>query len=248
MLLAQAQPYVPQVQGSPSLTSPYVVYSPVDQITEYWRNFQVGFTDFFVRLIAAAVIIFVGFIIAWVIEWVIRWLVDNLKINEFLKNAGLHGWLERANVELKAEKFLGSLAFWIIWVLFWLPAFDLLNLSAFNQFLTQLLGYLPTAVAGGLILVGGLFLGEFLRNVVETVLRGSRVRGAGAAGTIIYWAIVIFAFAAALSQLGVARDFVNILLSGIVAAVALALGLAFGLGGQEAARDLLAKVKREISH
>jgi hypothetical protein len=232
----------------PSLTDPYVVYSPFDQLFQYWQNFQVGFFDFLMRFIAAAIVVIVGFLVAWIVEWIIRWLVENLKINEFLRNAGMATWLERANVELKTEKFLGSLAFWIIWVLFWMPALDLLNLSAFNQFLSQLLRYLPTAVVGGLIIVAGVFLAEFIRKLVETILKGSRVQGAGAAGTIVYWAVIIFALAASLSHLGVARDFINILLSGFIALIALAGGLAFGLGGQDLARDILSKIKREISH
>ncbi len=246
----QVVPVVPMMPAvpAPSLGSPFVVYSPFDQVFQYFQNFQVGAIDFLMRFVAAAIIIIVGFLVAWVIEWIIRWLVDSLKINELLRSAGFGSWLERANVELKTEKLLGQLAFWIIWVLFWLPALDLLNLSAFNAFLTQLLAYVPTAVAGGLILVAGIFLGSFLRGVVETILKSSQIKGAGAAGTIIYWAVVIFALAASLSQLGVARDFINIVLSGFVGLIALAGGLAFGLGGQDLARDFMSKIKREIAH
>lgn len=241
---------MPTVTGgqTPSLTNPYVVYSPFDQLLAYWQGFQVGFLDFLMRFIAAAIVVIIGFVVAWIVEWIIRWLVENLKINEFLRNAGMGTWLERANVELKAEKFLGVLAFWVVWVLFWMPAFDLLNLGSFNQFLSQLIRYLPTAVVGGLIVVAGVFLAEFLRKVVETILMGSQIKGAGAGGTIIYWAVIVFTLAAALSHLGIARDFINVLLSGFVALIALAGGLAFGLGGQDLAKDLLSKIKREISH
>lgn len=248
-------PTVP-IEQAPSLTFPSVApsiassvaYSPFDQLFSYWQNFQVGILDFIMRFIAAAIVVIVGFLIAWVVEWVIRWLVENLKINDFLRNAGMGAWLERANVELKAEKFLGSLAFWIVWIFFWMPALDLVNLSAFNQFLGQLMQYLPVAVVGGLIMVAGVFLAEFLRKVVETILKGSKVHGGGTAGVIIYWAVVVFALAASLSHLGVARDFINIMLSGFIALFALAGGLAFGLGGQDLARDMLAKIKREVSN
>lgn len=240
---------IPESAGSAVLPTQgqYVTYSPADQFLAYSQHFSAVVANVAMRIIAGAVIIIVGFLVAWVVEWVIRWLINTLKINEFLRNVGLEAWLEKANVELKTEHFLGKLGFWIVWVLFWMQAFVYLQLTAFNQFLGAILAYIPTAIAGGLILVAGIFLGEFLKKLVGSLLKSSEVKGASAAGVVVYWAVVIFAAAAALSQLGVARDLINIIISGIVALLVLAGGLAFGLGGQEAARDIIAKFRREIS-
>lgn len=256
-LIAQIPPSPGQLPYPPTPVEPtYPTYPPTpslytstnvfNQFTAYLQGVQVSVVDFLLRLVVAFVFIVIGYIVAWVIEWVIRWLVDTLKINEFLKNVGLGRWLEKGNIEVKTEKLLGKVAFWIVWILFWMPALDLLHLSTFNDFLRQLFSYLPTAVAGGLIFVASIFLAEFLKRVVISILRSSEVVGAGLGGQITYWAIVVFGVAATLSHLGVARDFVNILVTGVVGLLVLSGGLAFGLGGQEAARDFIHKVKHEL--
>jgi len=235
-----AMPVSLPVQGQ------YMTYSPYDQFVAYSQHFSTVVLDVLMRVIAGAVILIVGFLIAWVVEWVVRWLLNTLKINDLLRNVGFGAWLEKANVELKTENFLGKLAFWLVWLLFWMQAFMYLKLTAFNQFLGSVLGYIPTAIAGGLILVAGIFLGEFLKKVVSSVLKGSEVKGASAAGVVVYWAVVIFSVAAALVELGVARELILILVQGIVFLLVLAGGLAFGLGGQDAARDIIAGIRREM--
>jgi len=239
-------PVGPTYPAYPQPPSLYTSTNVFDQFTTYLQGVQVAVVDFLLRLVVAFIFVVIGYIIAWVIEWVIRWLVDTLKINEFLKNVGLSRWLEKGDVEVKTEHFLGKVAFWIVWILFWMPALDLLHLSTFNDFLRQLFGYLPTAVAGGLIFVASIFLAEFLKRVVRSVLKSSEVVGAGLGGQITYWAIVVFGIAATLSHLGVARDIINILVTGVVGFLILAGGLAFGLGGQEAARDFINKIKQEM--
>ncbi len=232
-------PITNSIQNSPQTNA-------VDQFAQYVQNFQISLLQFIERFVGALIFVVVGFFVAWIIEWAVRWLIETLKINEFLKNIGFEKWLEKGNIALKTEKFVGKLVFWVVWVLFWMPAFDLLNLAAFNTFLYQIIGYLPTAIAGALIFVVSIFIAEFVKRIVIGVLKSSEVSGANIGGEVVYWAIIIFGLAAALSQLGVATAIINILLTGLVGLVALGGGLAFGLGGQEAAKDFIDKIRREI--
>ena len=86
------------------------------------------------------------------------------------------------------------------------------------------------------------------KDVVTGAARAAEVRSAGFAGSVAKWAIWIFAILAALDQLQVASAFVQTLFTGIVVAIALALGLAFGLGGQEAASRYIERVRNDISN
>ena len=68
------------------------------------------------------------------------------------------------------------------------------------------------------------------------------------AGTVAKWAIWVFTILAVLAQLQVATAFVQTLFTGIVIAVSLAVGLAFGLGGQDAAARYIEKVRSEVGN
>ena len=57
---------------------------------------------------------------------------------------------------------------------------------------------------------------------------------------------MIFSFLIALDQLGVAPEIIRIFIMGVVAMVAIAGGLAFGLGGRDLAGDWLSDLKKRI--
>ena len=88
-------------------------------------------------------------------------------------------------------------------------------------------------------------------NFVYAVVKGStKVAGIVSAtllATVAKWAIVIFGFLAALVQLGIASSLINTLFIGLVAMLALAGGLAFGLGGKDEAAAILKRLRHEIS-
>ncbi len=96
------------------------------------------------------------------------------------------------------------------------------------------------------LLVGGV-VGDITERVVVTAARTAEVRSAHLAGSLAKWAIWIFAILVALSQLGIAAAFSQTLFTGIVIAISLALGLSFGLGGQESAARFLERLRSEMS-
>lgn len=105
---------------------------------------------------------------------------------------------------------------------------------------------MPNVIVAVIILAVGLVLGQFIYDVVEKSAKASKVtkHTADILAAIAKWSITIFALLTALVQLGVAPNLIEILFTGFVAALALGLGLAFGLGGKEHASRWLTKVSR----
>ena len=117
-----------------------------------------------------------------------------------------------------------------------------------SDFLSSVLGYIPNVIGAALILLIALAIAHFLRGLVRTSVMGVRLHAGKTLGAIAWWGVVIFGFLAALTQLGVAVQIINTLITGLVAMLALAGGLAFGLGGKEHASDWLTKMRDELSH
>jgi len=116
------------------------------------------------------------------------------------------------------------------------------------MFLEQVvLGYLPNVIVAVLILLVAVVIAETIQKIVSSSARAAGVRQSNLLGSIAKWAIWIFAILTALFQLGIAAPFIQTIFTGAVVAISLALGLSFGLGGQDAAASYIEKVKGEIS-
>ena len=220
----------------------------VDVIGFSLQNLWQGFMLFLPAFLGALIIFFVGLVIATGLGKVVEKLIDALKLDRLLDQLGLGKVLERANVRLHSGRFVGVLVQWFFIIVTLLAVSDILNLFAFSDFLKQVLLYVPNIVVAVLIMLAGVVMATFLAKLVRASVLAARLHAAHFLGTLTKWSILVFAFLAALSQLGVAGALVNTLIIGFVAMLALAGGLAFGLGGRDVAAAWLEKLKEEISN
>jgi hypothetical protein len=220
-----------------------------DVLTHSFQNLSAGIVAFIPNIIVALVIFILGWLVGSALGKIVAQVVHSLKLDAALKNTGLDEAIERAGFTLDTGAFLGMLVKWFFVVVFLVAALDVLHLSQVNVFLqTVVLSYLPQVIVAVLILLVGAILAQVARDVVSGAAKAAGIHGAGLSGSVAKWAIWIFAILAALDQLQVATAFIQTLFTGVVVAVALALGLSFGLGGQDAAARYIEKVRGEIGN
>jgi hypothetical protein len=217
-------------------------------LTQSFQNLWVGVINFVPNLVVAILIVIIGWAIGALLGRVVSQIVKSLKIDEALRKAGVEEFLNHGGINLNAGEFLGGLVKWFIMLVFLIAALDVLHLNQVNEFLRSILEYIPQVVVAVLILIAASIIGEVLRKIVMSSAAAAGVRSAGFLGSVTKWAIWVFAILVALSQLGIAAVLVNTLFTGFVVALSLALGLSFGLGGQEAAGRVLDRVGKEISN
>jgi hypothetical protein len=220
--------------------------TPIDVLNNYLLSLYPSIVNTILTVVAALVVFLVGWVIAFIVKWVLEFVLSKIQIRNWLAKAGLEKYVEDFTWEEKLDKILAEIGFWIVLVIFLMTAFDILGLSTVTSFIRDVVSYIPKAIAGGLILLAGFLFGELTRKAVVGVLRGLEKKSASGVGVFIKWAIIIFSFLAALNTWGVAVEIVNTLALGVVLFFALAGGLAFGLGGQETAREILESVKRHF--
>lgn len=200
--------------------------------------------------ILAAIIVFViGWIVGVILYRIVVEVVKVLRIDDALRAAGLNQAAKEAGFSLDAGRFLGTLVMWFVVLAFLLASLEILGLTSVTIFLQQLvLQYLPQVIVAALIVILGALVAELAKNLVAGSARAVGAHGANLAGAITKWAIWLTVIGAALVQLGVAATFIQTLFTGVVVALSLAFGLAFGLGGKEAASRSIEKVRSEIAH
>ena len=204
---------------------------------------------FIPNLIVALVILAIGWAIGAAIGKAIAHLIKAIKFDEALRKAGFEDFVKRSGLNLNSGRFLGSLVKYFIIVVFLIASFDVLGLNQVTAFLQQVvIGYLPQLIIAVLILLVGAVVGDVLGRIVVASARTADISQANFLGTVSRWAVWIFAILVSLSQMGIAGAFIQTLFTGFVVAVSLALGLSFGLGGQEAAGRTIEKIRGSISH
>jgi hypothetical protein len=218
-----------------------------DVLSASFQDLLAGLIIFIPNLLIAIIIFVIGWLIGFGLERVVKQVVDSLRIDSALKAAGVEGVVERAGFNLSSGLFLGILVKWFVIVVFLVAALDVLHLEAVNAFLRDVvLGYLPQVIVAVMILLVAAVIATAAQTVVSGAAKAAGLISANLLGNVARWAIWIFAILAALAQLNVATAFVQTLFTGVVIAVSLALGLAFGLGGQQAAARYIEHIRSEI--
>jgi hypothetical protein len=212
-----------------------------------FQSLWTGVVNFLPSLVVALIILGLGWSVGMLVGTAVTKFFDLIKFNDALKKAGFEDVVKHAGFELNASYFLGWLVKMFIIIVFLIASFDVLGLVQVTQFLSQVvLGYIPQLIVAVLILFVGGVVGGVLEKLVLASSRTAGLTSSGILAKVSKWAVWIFAILVALSQMGIANTFIQTLFTGLVVAVSLALGLSFGLGGQQAAADVIKKIRDEI--
>jgi len=218
-----------------------------DTLNQSFQGLFSGVIAFIPNLVVAIVIFVVGWLVGKGLARIVAQIINSLRVDQALRSTGLESVLSRAGFELNSGKFLGFLVEWFFIIVFLVASLDVLGLNTVNEFMKEVvLGYLPQVIGAVLILLVAAVVADASERVVTGSAKAASLHSAGFIGKVARYSIWIFAILAALLQLNVAAGFVQTLFSGIVIAVSLALGLAFGLGGQASAARYLEHLHSEI--
>jgi hypothetical protein len=202
---------------------------------------------FIPRLLGFLIILLVGWLIATAISKALTFLLRKIGFDRLGDRIGLTRLEQRMGVHMDAAGILGKVVYWFLFLVFLVPAADALGVPAVSNVLNQLVAYIPNVFVAILVL----FLGALAAIVVADIIRGAaasaRIGNPNLFATIARFAIIGFAALIALEQLQIAPALLNILFTAIVGAAALAVGLAFGLGGQDTVRTWLSRRERTVS-
>jgi len=192
------------------------------------------------KILGFLVILIIGWFIASAIAGAVTAVLRAVHFNDVARRSGFSGFVEKMGFRRDASGFLADLVKWFIRLIVLVSAFDALGLPAVSQVLEQLLLWIPNLVVALVILV----LAGLVANALASLIRGAtaeaRLGNPDLLATIARVAVWGFAIVIAVNQVGIATTLVNTLFMGLVGALALALGLAFGLGGRETAAEMVA--------
>ncbi len=198
-------------------------------------------------LLGALVILIVGWIVAKAIQRLVNWLLKAIRFDTLADKAGITEILRKGDLKTTAREVVSSIVYWLIMIMVLVMFVNALGLPKASDILTSLFAYVPKVIAALLVLIVAMFLANFVSGIVRTAAGNAKIPRPDILAGISRWAIIIFAVTISLGELGIGTLLVtttfNIILGGIV----LALALAFGLGGKDAAAKYLEELKQKRS-
>lgn len=202
-------------------------------------NSVANFVNFIPSLVGGLIVLVIGLVVAAVVHRVVMGVLKAIQVEKYLAKYGI-GRVD--GQELEWSEILAEIARWSIIVVFLIPTFSAWGLGALNTVLNRVVLYIPNVIVAVVLAIVGLVFAKLAFRVAYSAARSLGTHLAHTVAFVAQWAITIFVGFLVLHQLGVAQELLRILFAGLVAMVAIAGGLAFGLGGQGVARSVLEAV------
>lgn len=201
------------------------------------------------QFLAGLVLILIGLAVAALLKELVLRAISFLKVEDWF--GAVTGWfksLRSQSVERGKvwSKLISELVRWTVVILFLVPAAEAWGLPGVTSLLNNFLLYVPNVFVAVVIGFVGLVVANLVSEIVKNASAGLGSNSSNLLATVARYALVLFTTLIVLNQLGIAADLIRILFTGIVAMLALAGGIAFGLGGQAGARSFLDDLRKRV--
>jgi hypothetical protein len=190
-------------------------------------------------LLGALIILVVGWLVAKAIKQLVDWLLTTVRFDMLADKAGISEVLRKGNLKTTASQVVSGLVYWLIMIMVLVMVVNALGLPKASDILASLFAYVPKVIGALFVLVVAMFLANFVSGIVRTAAGNANLPKPEMFAGISRWAIIIFAVTISLGELGIGTLLVTATFNIILGGVCLALALAFGLGGKDAAARYL---------
>jgi putative Mn2+ efflux pump MntP len=189
---------------------------------------QVG--QFVIKVLLVVLILLIGWIIARIVKTLVVRLLRAIRVDEFADRLELDNLLEKGGLKYSLTELIGVIFYWIVILVTFVVAMNAMQLTVAADLLNRIVLYIPNIIAAIFVLLLGLFVASFLKNVVQTASTNAGVAQANLVSKLVETVVVVFAVAIALEQLGIGAKIIELTISIILASLGLGLAIAFGLG------------------
>ena len=197
------------------------------------------FIEYIPSFIGGLIILIIGLMLAGLVHRIIISALNVIQLEKFLSRYGV---VKLEGRDIEWSEIIAQIARWTIVIVFLVPALQAWRLNAVNTVLNRVILYIPNVLVAVILAMVGLVFARLGYKIAFSASRSLGKQLANTVALVAQWSIVIFVGFLVLHQLGVAQELLRILFAGLVAMIALAGGLAFGLGGQSTAKQILDEI------
>lgn len=211
----------------------------VDIVLEPVRAFIMQLGEFLPKLLLAIVILIAGWLLAKLFRFALVKGLRAVNFHVLTERGGIERFLQQGGIKTDVSAILGALGYWLVILAAFMVAFNSLGLAHVTELLGRVVMFIPRVIVAILILAFGAYFARFVAAAVTAYCKNVGIQDAELLGHIALWAIMVFVTVIAVDQAGIGGDIIRQTFLIVLAGVVLALALAFGIGGQKWAADIL---------
>lgn len=206
---------------------------------------------FIPNLLGALLVLVIGWLAGSWLKILVSKILGAVQLNALITGTAIDSFLKKAEIRGRIEDILGSTVRWLTIFIFFIAAINILGLSTVSQVLNNILSYMPKVFSAAIVLLAGVLLAGLVESLVKGAVGSVAVSVSRFLGKLASWIVMIFATLAAISELGIAANFINTLITGTIAMLSLGLGLALGLGSKDLVKEILTEwysgIKKDLN-
>jgi len=213
---------------------------------EILQNYWVSVMEFLPNLIIALFVFIIGWFAAIAVGKVVSGILYRLRFNEFFSGEKWEQAMKKADIRINPSVFLGDVMKWVVFVFAIWATLEILDFAQFAEFMAAIVLYLPNVIMAIIFFVVAVMVGEFLSKMAIAGTERTDFPYSKTVGLMVKVAIWIFVGFAILVQLEIAKELILAMFNGMIAFLVIAGGISFGLGGQDAAKKFIERIKKMV--
>lgn len=214
-------------------------------IAEPFGNFLARVLDFLPNIITSIIILLAGFIMAWLIKTIVVLIMRVLKVDGACERSGITDTLRKGGIRDSVSVLTGKVTYFITLVLFVIIAMDALYIPSVEDLISKFFLYLPNLLIAVVVVILGYMLGNFLSRAALIAAVNAGIKLSHSVSLAVKATVFMLSVSMALELLGIGKETILIAFAIVLGGVVLALSIAFGLGGKDAAREYLQRKLNE---
>lgn len=211
-----------------------------DQLIATYQGVIDSFIAWTPRVLLALILVILALVVAKIVERVMRAVMTRLRFDTLTERMGLDEAMQKIGVRESLNQVVPRIVYYLLLILFAKTAADSMGLLAISDAIGAFMAYLPNVVAAVLILVLGSTAAQFAGRAVSESAANSGIEFAGSLGSVVSGVLMFVLGIMAVSQLQIDTEIIRVVTSAVLAGMALAFGLTFGLGSRDLTRNILA--------
>lgn len=192
-------------------------------------------------LLSAVFILVVGIILAKMVRDILHRLLTELPVDKFADTVGLSSFLHKGGVKHKFSGLVSSIVYLVLMVMFLIMSVKVLGITVISGVVDSLVSYVPSVISAVIILALGTLGAKIVASFIHVFTSNINVPGTKTLERVTRWAIILYTYKLAIDELGYGFLLEGQLFFVLFTGVVVALSLAFGLGGRDAASRYLGK-------
>lgn len=213
-------------------------FNVLEIVKEMLLSFAAVIPNFFLALI----VFIIGWIVSKLVSKFVRRLLKTIGADKLAERLNEIEIIHKSNLKIVPSVLLSKILYYILLFIFIFAATDVLGMEAVSRLMGDLLNYLPNLISAFLVLIIGIFLADFVKNIVLTTCNSLGIPAANVIANIVFYFIFLNVAMITLSQAKIDTDFIQDNLSIILAGVVLAFAIGYGFASRQLVANFLSSL------